>query len=147
MLSGLIGLVNRILPTGFVPSEVRWSERNAGVSWTAGGEFDATVLSSVPGVSSAPSTQVFSSSQDFVDAAQSALDGDDTLQLILLAPVTEQTFTGSGSATLRFHSNDSGSPTERPLLTIDAVVREPSSLALPGAGIVGLLAYGWRKRR
>jgi len=118
--------LHEITGADFVPSEVRWSERSSGVSWTPGGEtrggaFDATVLSSVPGVSSAPSTQVFSSSQDFVDTAQSALDGDGTLQLILLAPVTEFTFTGSGSATLRFHSNDSGSPTVRPLLTIDAV--------------------------
>ena len=98
---------------------------DAGRWTTTGGDIAATPLSSSPAFTSA-STHVFSSTTDFVAAAQRALDGDGTLQL-LLSSATESADPSANEVMARFRSNDTATPSERPLLMIDATVPESSS--------------------
>ena len=102
-----------------------FASMDAGRWTTPGGDIAATPLSSSPAFSSG-STHVFSSTTDFVAAAQSALDGDGTLQL-LLSSATESADPSANEILARFRSNDAGTPSERPLLIIDATVPEPSN--------------------
>ena len=85
---------------------------------TAGGDFDPTVLSSVPGFSG---TQVgvaksFATSAGFVAAAQAALTSRIPLNLLLRSPLTEASTTTNQY--IRLASDDAATLSQRPLLTL-----------------------------
>lgn len=75
------------LTTPFVESEATWNSASTGNAWTAaGGDFDATVLSSVvanPTTLAEGDTLAFASSPDLVSLAQSVADSDGTIYLLL----------------------------------------------------------------
>lgn len=93
-------------------------QTGTGHSWTtAGGDYDAAILSSVPGFNALiPNAQkTFASTSAFVAALQSALDQGQPLNLLAMAPTTEA---GSDSAYTRLSSDDSTETAQRPLLTV-----------------------------
>lgn len=103
-------------------SGATWTSRDgqsgAGHSWTnAGGDFNATVLSSVAGyVANLPNTQkTFSSSAEFVAAAQSAVSQGQPLNLLVHSPTTEA---GANNIYSRINSDDCTNIAERPMLTL-----------------------------
>jgi hypothetical protein len=128
-----------------------WANReNTGpVAWTTpGGDFSATVLSSL---SANPRTLVtnassytFSSTSDFVTAAQGALDGSGTLYMILLAPVME-----AGSVVNRFDfASDDTAGIGAPMLTVNYTVPEPNTISLlAGMGVAGIALQVLRRRK
>lgn len=151
--AGNVGAIelHRVLPgpSGevMVESQANWSQRAAGVPWASpGGDFDATVLATIPG--SVTSTLaggmelVFPSSDELVAAAQDAFDTGMPLELILIAPTADNGF-------IRFRSDDWGSSLPgqltRPVLSIAYSVPEPSSAVLAAVGL--LLVVVWRRRR
>lgn len=134
-----------------IEGEAGWSTRQTGVPWTTpGGDFDSTVLSTIPDVTAdefAPGTTlVFPSTPEFVAAANEALAAGLPLELIMLAPEIEA---GAPNAFIRFRSDDYGAGLQdwmtRPLLSISFAVPEPSSAIM---GLIGLLLMaGFRARR
>lgn len=108
--------------SGGAGTGVTWLSRDgqtgSGHAWsTAGGDYDATILSSVPGFNTlTPNVQKnFASTPDLVAALQSALDQGQSLNLLALSPTTEA---GSSSAYTRLSSDDSTDNAQRPLLTV-----------------------------
>lgn len=108
--------------SGGAGTGVTWLSRDGqtgiGHSWTtAGGDYDAAILSSVPGFNTlTPNVQkTFASTPDLVAALQSALDQGQSLNLLALSPTTEA---GSSSAYTRLSSDDSTDNAQRPLLTV-----------------------------
>ena len=84
-----------------------WLSRTGSVAWTSlGGDFGATVLSSVAGYdATVPLAQKnFVSSASFVSAAQAAVNAGTPLNLLALSPTTEA---GASNAYSRINSDDS----------------------------------------
>ncbi len=99
-----------------------WNARTSGTNasdlWAnAGGDYDATVLSDVPGFDATVTMaqKTFTSSTNFVATAQSALSAGKPLDLIVLSPLTESGTTNSIS---RITSDDSALAAQRPQLTL-----------------------------
>ena len=102
-----------------------WLSRNgltgAGNVWTnAGGDFGASVLSSVSGYDATVTLQqkTFTSTANFVATVQSAVTANTPLNLLLIAPTTEAAGNNYYS---RLSSDDSLTVTRRPLLTLTYV--------------------------
>ena len=100
---------------------VTWASRDGltgtGHAWTmAGGDFEATVLASVPGFATTTANvqKTFVTSTAFVAAAQAAVTNGQPLNLLVYAPTTEA---GTGAYT-RLCSDDSTTTSQRPRLTI-----------------------------
>jgi hypothetical protein len=116
------------------PVGVTWNRvQNDGSSdilWaTPGGDFSATVLSSVT-VTSGGASYLFASSSAFEAAAQDALvNNGGLLELILTSP---------SSAFVRWNSDDATTAGFRPLLEV-SYVPEPTATALLGLGGLVLL--------
>ena len=112
------------------PTGVTWNRiQNNGTSdipWTnPGGDFSATILSTVTVASNTPSFHTFATSVAFVNAANDALQNNGgLLQLILYAPGSENFFGNF----VRWDSDDAAA-SFRPLLTI-TYVPEPATAAL-----------------
>lgn len=101
---------------------VTWASRDGqtgvGHAWTtAGGDFDAAVLASVPGylTTDAHVQKNFASSASFVAAAQAAADSREPLNLIVLSPATEA---GANNIYTRIASDDGAILGVRPRLTV-----------------------------
>lgn len=99
-----------------------WLSRNGcagtGNAWTsAGGDFGASVLSSVPGYDATVVNQqkTFTSTAGFVAAAQAALNANGPLNLLIISPTTEA---GANNYYSRISSDDGSEVNRRPLLTL-----------------------------
>lgn len=122
-------------------AEVSWTEIQSGTSWaSAGGDYDATVLSSISGWASGVTSVQFASTAALVSAVQASLDGGTPFEFILIAPDAE----ASNSLNyVYFQSDDHVDPNRHPVLTVGyTAVPEPVSLSLLTLG--GLLLF---KRR
>ncbi len=116
-------------------SGVTWANYNSITAWTtAGGDYAATVLSSVAGYDATlPSTQkTFASALGLVAAAQAALDTAVPLELIVLSPSTEADTAANNYSNLK--SNDHADAAQRPRLTLDFTF---NSLPVIDPGSVG----------
>ncbi len=106
-----------------------WLSRTGSVAWTsAGGDFGATVLSSVAGYdATVPLAQkTFVSSASFVSAAQAAVNAGAPLNLLALSPTTES---GASNAYSRLCSDDGSTVAQRPRLTLTFVGHFAPSLS------------------
>ena len=111
---------------------VTWTSRDGqsgtGHSWTtAGGDFDAAVLASVPGfLTTTPNVQkTFAASSAFISAVQAAVSNGQPLNLLVYAPTTE----AGTAAYTRLCSDDSTTTGQRPRLTVTfAGYVQPSNL-------------------
>jgi len=128
-----------------VEGEVTWNKIRTGTNWSnGGGDPEEAVLSSIaePG---AGDVVTFHATSALIAAAQAAVDGDELLELVLMAPDAETL-----EATRNFiglYSDDAANPYHRPLLKISYVpVPEPSALALL-LGAAGMLLVRWRAGR
>lgn len=114
-----------------------WLRRDSS-TWTSGGDFNSTVLSSKsinPVTVVAGAVQDFDTSASFVAAAQAALDGGTSLSLLLKLNDTDE-----GTNLRRaffFNSDDFATVANRPKLSIDY-----TPLPEPSAGLFTLLAGG-----
>lgn len=128
-------------------SFVNWKAENP---WTtSGGDYDSTPMSTSvldntndntaldPG-----ETATFGSTAAFLAAAQFALDNGIPLQFILIAPTAEAATTSNNF--FRFRSDDFATAADRPLLTIDYTIPEPSSSML--CALAAGAALGLRRR-
>ena len=133
-----------------------WINRTQTTAWAApGGDFNATVLSSVPGFNANTSLglqKTFPSSAAFLAAAQSAVASTSPLNLMLLSPSTES---GTAGYT-RLASDDHATVTLRPRLVLTwtvnpapvinpgpapaAITGEPASLT---ASATNASSFGW----
>ncbi|WP_309380808.1 DNRLRE domain-containing protein [Cerasicoccus frondis] len=136
------------LTQSFVESEVSWDNYSTGNAWTTpGGDYDSTILSSLtvnPNTTSG--MQTFATSSDFVTIVQSALDGSQTLNLLLKLNDTDEA--GSSRYLFRFRTDNFGTAADRPMLTIDyTAIPEPASTAFLVMGGIGLFALRRRLGR
>jgi beta-glucanase (GH16 family)/regulation of enolase protein 1 (concanavalin A-like superfamily) len=95
-----------------------WSHRTQSNPWTtAGGDFNATVLSSVPGFSAAATNiqKTFASTSSFLSVGQAALTTNKPLNLLLISPMSES---GANDIYTRLTSDDSPLTARRPRLTL-----------------------------
>ncbi len=95
-----------------------WTNRTQTTAWTtAGGDFNATILSSVPGFSgTATNTQkTFPSTSSFLSIGQTALTAGQPLNLLLISPISES---GANDIYTRLTSDDSTLTAQRPRLTL-----------------------------
>jgi hypothetical protein len=121
-----------------VENEVDWEEIRDGVDWDSpedGGDL-GLLLGSIPGFdTSNMGRKTFVSTPELLQAVKEAVAQDIPLEMILVSLQTEQQ---SARDFVRWHSDDAGSLTNRPLLTVSfAAVPEPSGLAL------AIAALGW----
>jgi len=112
---------------------VTWISRNgqtsAGNTWaSAGGDFDATELSTVPGFAATAGNlrKTFASTAAFVAAARSALMSGSPLGLLLRSPETT-----TSNQFVRFASDDFATVSQRPQLKIQ-LSGSPLPSAVPG---------------
>ena len=125
-------------------------DNNVDNNWTTpGGDFSATVLSTVTGfntdLTGVGTPKTFASSNDFVLAVEGLKDGNGNfgaLNLIVLSPSTEAN--PSGDTWASFSSNENATLARRPRLEITYTVPEPTAAATCLIGLGGLLA---RRRR
>ena len=106
-----------------------WLSRTGSVAWTSpGGDFGATVLSSVAGYdATVPLAQkTFVSSASFVSAAQAAVNAGTPLNFLALSPTTEA---GSSNSYSRLCSDDVSTEAQRPRLTLTFVGNFAPSLS------------------
>lgn len=146
-----VGAVNlhEVVPNGIAAnnmvegqtSTLNWA---TGSAWTNRmGDFTSTAMSTAV-LNNANSnttldlgeTAVFGTTSAFVAAAQSDFDAGLPLEFILIAPLAEST-TGSSNF-FRFESDNFATVADRPLLTIDYTIPEPTTpaLALFAVGII-----------
>ncbi len=128
----------------FAETTATWNDpAGNGDDPSAGGAL-GTLFTSASVTTGANDTNAFVSSTAFATAVESAVLGDDTVNLLL----TRNTFIDSNTFT-RFLSLDSGSPGFQLEVTYDLVpVPEPSGLLLLAAGAVGgVAARRLRSRR
>jgi hypothetical protein len=115
---------------------VTWTEIRPGESWTTpGGDYLPAVLSSIgpdPDGGTGGEVYTFSTSTDFVSAAQSALDSNLPLELLIRSAAAEANG-GSIQNFYRFASDDHANVSLRPQLTIE-FVSEPNSDPIADAG-------------
>jgi len=145
-----VGPVNlhEVIPNGvaannMVEGQVTRLNWQTNQAWTNTlGDYTATPMAiatlgntDADAVLDAGETATFGSTTAFVAAAQAAFDAGLPLEFILIAPTAEST-TGSSNF-FRFRSDQyTDNINDRPLLTIDYTIPEPSSAAL------GILAAG-----
>ncbi|MEM6459626.1 MAG: PEP-CTERM sorting domain-containing protein [Planctomycetota bacterium] len=116
-----------------------WATSDGSTAWTTpGGDFLPTVLSTSnagnPDTAATGDQFTFGSTSDFIDAVQSAVDGDGVLDLIVTAPGLE------GDATRGlFRFNNGFASASNPTLTV-TFIPEPASALLIGLGGVLILA-------
>ena len=109
-----------------------WTRRSdlaENLSWTtAGGDFGTETLSAVTAgnVTVAGVQKSFATSPALLDAVRAAIAGTQPLNLIVYSPATEA---GGGTNYARFHSDDSATPAQRPLLTLGFSVNEAPSVS------------------
>ena len=99
-------------------SGATWSHRTPTTLWsTAGGDFNATVLSSVPGFSATATNvqKTFPSTSSFLSIGQTALTSNQPLNLLLISPLSES---GANDIYARLTSDDSAVTNQRPRLTL-----------------------------
>ena len=124
------------------PNNVSWNNITSGTPWsTPGGDYSPLVLSAVS-VTSADGGQffTFTTSSAFIAAANNAYFNNQPLELVLLAPASENFFGGF----IRWDSDDAATASFRPLLTVDyTLIPEPSTVLLLALG--GLVM--WRRRK
>lgn len=153
-----VGAVNlhEVVPNGIadnnmIEGQVNENTWKTGSNWTNNlGDFTTSSMSTAVlnnansnTLLDAGETATFNSSPAFVAAAQSSFIAGLPLEFILVAPLAEST-TGASNF-FRFRSDDfATTPADRPLLTIDYTVPEPSSALVLAVGGVVLLA---RRRR
>ena len=153
-----VGAVNlhEVVPNGvaannMIEGQISRTTWKTGSNWTNTlGDFTATPMSTAVLNNANANTQLdpgetatFGSTSAFVAAAQASFDTGLPLEFMLIAPTAEAT-TGASNF-FRFRSDDfATTPSERPLLTIDYTVPEPSSAVVAIAGCIVLLA---RRRR
>ena len=128
---------------------VTWLSRDgqtgAGHSWTnAGGDFSASVLSSVPGFNGSLVTtqRTFASTASFVAAAQTAVSLGQPLNLLLYSPATES---GVNNIYTRISSDDFPNAAERPRLTV-TFAGDPAPTALSATAVSwSEMALSWNE--
>ena len=125
-------------------SGVTWASTNgataAGDLWNpAGGSSDSAILANIAGYDTTLTgvPRSFASSQAFVAAAQAALDGNQSLDLILLSPATEN---GTSNAYTNLKSNEHPDAQQRPLLTLDYTLNSLPQIN-PGTTIGGGVGF------
>jgi len=142
---------NGIAANNMVEGQVNENTWQTGSNWTNNlGDFTATPMSiavlnnaNANTTLDAGETATFNTTPAFVAAAQSSLAAGLPLEFILIAPLAESTTTVSNF--FRFRSDDfTTTPTDRPLLTIDYTVPEPSSTVALAVG--GMLFLSRRRR-
>lgn len=138
-------IVDMIEGDGNAGSGVTWNEIRSGTSWTTGGgDPESTVLASIA-QPAAGDTVTFSATPELIAAVQAAVDGDELLELVLMAPDAETNNTYRNFVGL--YSDDAANPYQRPLLKISyAPVPEPSTLVLLFGAVGVLLAVRRRVR-
>ncbi|MCB1132921.1 MAG: hypothetical protein KDN05_17490, partial [Verrucomicrobiae bacterium] len=95
-----------------------WLRRTDSLAWTsAGGDFETTVLSTVPGFPATATNvrKTFPSTSSLVSAFQDASGSGQPLNLMVISPGSES---GEGSLFTRISSDDSPLTGQRPLLTV-----------------------------
>jgi hypothetical protein len=134
---------NGVAANNMIEGQISRTIWKTGSNWdNVLGDFTATPMSTATlnntdadTVLDAGETATFNSTTAFVAAAQSAFDAGLPIEFILIAPTAEAN-TGASNL-VRFRSDDfTTTLTDRPLLTIDYTIPEPSSAAL------GILAAG-----
>lgn len=118
------------LTRSFVSSEATWNNSSTGNAWgTGGGDYSATILSSLSFSPKVIATKTFATGEQFVSVVQSALNTSRTLDLFLRLDDESGT-----TRNLFFFASDlDAMQSHRPSLTIDFVssaVPEPSSFAI-----------------
>jgi hypothetical protein len=155
-----VGSVNlhEVVPNGVATNNfteaqttwANWGTGGVGTPWTApGGDFGSALTTATINntnantVLDAGETATFNTSIDFVAAAQAAFNAGLPLELILVAPTAEANTAASNF--FRFRSEDFTTAIgDRPLLTIDYTIPEPTS------ALIALLAgvpFVARRRR
>jgi hypothetical protein len=112
------GTGDGIDPASGAGSGATWLSRTGSEAWASpGGDYEAIMLSSVPGYdATAGSTwKTFPTSAELVARVQAALDAGQPLNLIVLSPATEA---GTAHAISRIGSDDRGDASQRPKLTL-----------------------------
>ncbi len=116
-----------------------WLNRTGTTAWSSpGGDFGSTVLSSLPGFNATTlaTQRTFTSSPNFLAAAQAALNGSQPLNLMLISPLTES---GANPAFARIASDDHPTLARRPRLTLSWSIH-PAPAIDPGpapAAVIG----------
>lgn len=120
-------------------TQLTWNQYKSGQNWaTPGGDFSPTVLSSVA-VTQTSGAQTWSSTVDFVAAAQAALNTSGRLEMIVISPTAE----AAGFAYKTYY-DETATIGDRPILTVGyTLIPEPTSAALLALG--GLIIA--RRRR
>jgi hypothetical protein len=128
-----------------VETVVTWTTIDGTTNWTTGGgDPDSTVLGSIDQPTAALQVVTFHATPALLAAVQNAVDGDELLELVMMAPQAEAATTTNF---VGFYSDDASSTSYRPLLKITYVpVPEPSTLAL-GLGLMGMLLARRRTRQ
>ncbi|MCU0749224.1 MAG: family 16 glycosylhydrolase [Akkermansiaceae bacterium] len=120
-------------------SGATWLSRNGSNSWSSpGGDFGATVLSSLPGFNAAAlaTQRTFPTSSSFLAAAQTALGAGQPLNLMLISPLTES---GANAAFARIASDDHPTVARRPRLTLSWSI-SPAPVIDPGPSPAAIIA-------
>ena len=139
------GTGNGTVATNGPGSGADWNTHDGAVPWTTpGGEFGATVLSSVAGFAASEinTQKTFAPGPAFVAAAQAAASSGTPLSLAIVSPLTES---GANNNFIRFASDDHANSARRPRLTLGldysfapapdpgiapaAIVNQPAALA------------------
>jgi len=119
-----------------VENEVTWTKINAATNWTTGGgDPQVTVLGSVSQPNAALDVVTFHATPALLAAVQQACDGDELLELVMMAPQAESATTTNF---VGFYSDDASNVSYRPLLKI-TFVPEPGALTLL-LGVAALFA-------
>jgi hypothetical protein len=110
-----------------VENEVTWALIRTGTNWTTGGgDPQSTVLGSVNQPNAALDVVTFHATPALLAAVQDACNGDELLELVMMAPQAESATTTNF---VGFYSDDATNMSYRPLLKI-TYVPEPGILAL-----------------
>lgn len=129
------------LTHGFNGDQASWDNSATGTPWITaggGGDYSATVLSSVTQSAANNAADTFATTANFTAAAQDALDNNNgILNLILIAPNAEAA--SGNNRYVRFYNSNNATASYRPLLTVTTAVPEPTGLTLFGLGTMLLL--------
>ena len=130
-----------------VEEQATWNLINTGNPWPTGGGDPTTLLSSIPefGNEAVGTVKTFASTAALVAAAQAALDGGSTLNMVVMAPdaeaLNQRNFMG-------YYSDNEALLGKRPKLTIAfTLIPEPSTIGLLLAALASLAAVRFRRRK